>query len=110
MPDTLVTLDEGTDAGEFLYQQLWHVRDKEVCEALKSVVIKQNPTPEEFAAAAGYANHGEVYSDILSGLNDYGMEFESMCRNGDMEADVLALAERGLRSAERFVRAAQEIG
>jgi hypothetical protein len=94
---TTVRLDEGTDAGEFLAQNLPHGS-----QAAFAVICEAEPTPAAFAAVT---TRGEL-DEVLNGLGQYGMEFESQARQGALDRETAALAERGVYSAEAFVRAA----
>lgn len=103
---TTVRLDESTDAGEFLTQNLWHLPN-DLARAAFVVVCKDEPLPAELAVVLG--TDLTRYDLVLNGLGQYGMEFESMAERGDFDEDDATTAERGVSSAERFVRAAREI-
>lgn len=101
-----VRLDEDTDAGEFLYQnadttvRFQRGEDNSRRTAILDAICQVDPTPESLAVLMTV---GEL-DKTLSGLGQWGMSFES---ESDMDDDGKALAEKGVQSAEKFVRAAR---
>jgi hypothetical protein len=102
-----ITLDTNTDAGEFLSQNLWRAgMSSDMYKAAMDAICVENPSVATFAAAVQY-DHA-IMDSILQGLGEYGMEFESMNLRRELGFEDWQLAERGVQSAEAFVRAAQK--
>lgn len=97
-------LDESTDAGEFLVQNLSHLpggrppRNFPYNQAM-DVVCADEPMPEQLAAVMTVAQ----LERTLSGVGQWGISLEC---EADLDDAGKALAEKGIRSAEDFVRAA----
>jgi hypothetical protein len=100
-----VRLDESTDAGEFLYQNLSRVPVRERAAAAAEVICRDHPAPADLAAVLTR----DDLTAVLGGLGEYGLEFASMFERGDFETEDAALAERGVSSAERFAAAALKL-
>lgn len=97
-----VRLDETTDAGEFLLQNLYRIRNHDHYVLARDLVCEPKPTPADLAAVLDV----KELTETLMGLGEYGMSFESKTEQPYMEQETRDLAERGVSSAEDFVRAA----
>jgi ribosomal protein S11 len=101
---TSVRLDESTDAGEFLYQNIsQHVSDRKTRnEALEFICRVDGPAPGRLACILTLSQ----MRLILNGLGQWG---SSLASDAGLDAATQELAERGIESAEQFVRAAMKI-
>lgn len=117
---TDVRLDEETDAGEFILQNVFNLSVPQTTkEALSAVLCgpREECTPEALATAvrdnADSTDDSQSGRVVLYSLNshieEYGMEFDGMRRRREMTAREYSLADQGVASAMRFVSAAAQL-